>query len=303
MRRTIVALLVLMWAGACSDSGGPDDIVEDSDLSGVVISDPLFAVAARAAPVSAASQDEDERIFASLGTGTASGGVIASVMSSSGAFPVWTTIREGGFDPVAVFAAVDDSVQIDVRNAMGASVYTASVPVRGSRRPKVVRTFPPPRKRDVPLNSSVVIVFSEPVDPTTISSATVRLQTRGGNVVPGNARVMPGGGTTVAFTPSAPLARNTDYLLSITQGVADFEGEALETAVAASFQTGQATVGAPVFVDVNPDTVYVAGATYQMSLTVQDAAGNALIDQPVTWESSDPNGLTVSTTGLVTPIV
>lgn len=302
MKRIAVAVLVLVWAGACSESAGPDPTV-DSDLSGPVISDPVLAAVTRAAPISAASEDEGAWIFASLGLGTASNGAVASVTSSSGGFPVWTTIREGGFDPVAVFAAVDDNMQIDVRNAMGASVYAASIPVRGSRRPKVVRTFPPPRKRDVPLNSSVVIVFSEPIDPATISSTTVRLQSRGGSVITGDARVLPGGGTSVAFTPAAPLARNTDYLVSVTQGVTDLEGEALETAVAASFRTGQATVGPPAFVDVNPDTVYVAGATYQMSLTVQDAAGNMLIDQPVTWLSSDPNGLTVSTTGLVTPVV
>ncbi|MES2169826.1 MAG: formyltransferase family protein [Actinomycetota bacterium] len=39
----------------------------------------------------------------------------------------------------------------------------------------VVRTDPPPQKRDVPLNAVVTIVFSEPVDPATVNPGSLQL--------------------------------------------------------------------------------------------------------------------------------
>jgi len=41
--------------------------------------------------------------------------------------------------------------------------------------PVIVRTNPPPKKRDVPLNAAIVIVFSEPVDGRTLNSSAVQL--------------------------------------------------------------------------------------------------------------------------------
>jgi hypothetical protein len=54
-------------------------------------------------------------------------------------------------------------------------VLQQSVLVAAARRPIVIRTDPPPRKRDVPLNASVVIVFSEPVDASTLDAASVQV--------------------------------------------------------------------------------------------------------------------------------
>jgi len=53
---------------------------------------------------------------------------------------------------------------------------------------------------------------------------------------------------------------------------------------------------------VSPDTVFLTGATYQLTATVRDGVGNLLTGHPATWSSSNPGGLTVSQTGLVTAL-
>src|SRR5206468_11626103 len=75
-----------------------------------------------------------------------------------------------------------------------------------------------------------------------------------------------------------------------------------------AFTTGQSSTGPPASISLSlltrSDTLLnlATGTTYPVTATVRDAAGNILIDQPVTWSSSDPNVLTVSQTGVLTAV-
>jgi alpha-tubulin suppressor-like RCC1 family protein len=193
-----------------------------------------------------------------------------------------------------------DTIAIEVRNSGGIVVHQENVAVAALRRPIVVRANPPPRKRDVPLNSSIVIVFSEPVAESTLSSS-IRLF-RGVVPVPGTVRLLQGTGAEAAFTPAAPLQRGSNYRLIVTRGVRDLSGDALEASLTSAFTTGQTSVGPPASLRISPDTVYLGnvGTTYQLTASVLDSAGNVLTDQPVTWATDNPNGLGISPTGLVT---
>ncbi len=308
MRLALAVLIALGWVGACSEGIAPN-----SELSlgqGVVVSDPTAPLAVGAqgggsAPLPAAAAESDNLTYASLLPGTVPQGYTASVRSLTAGSLVWTTVRDGGFTPVAVTAAVGDTIEIVVRDAAGAVVYQARTPVAAVRAPIVVRTYPPPRKRDVPLNAALVIVFSEPVDEATLSPSSVRL-VRGAPSVPvaGTVRLLQGAGTGAVFTPAAPLVPNTAYRLIVTRAVRDLDGDILQAGATVAFTTGQSSTGPAASLTVSPDTVYMTAGTttYQMTATVWDAAGNVLIDQPVTWSTSDPGGLAVSPTGLVTAL-
>ncbi len=163
----------------------------------------------------------------------------------------------------------------------------------------MVRTNPHRGKTDVAVNASIVIVFSEPVADRSLTSSSVRLL-RGTTPVAGTVSLLQGSGTAAAFVPAASLDANTEYRLEVTRAVRDLDGDAVQAAVTVEFRTGQSSTGSPASLDLSPDSVFMSGTTYQMTATVRDAAGNILIDEPVTWSTSDPNGLAVSQTGLLT---
>ena len=304
----LAGLIVLGWVGACADQG-PEPPLSPPPSSpppqGLVVSNPTVALStsARLSATVPLSTENEDVAYASLMPETAPPGLIASVRAIGSGSLVWTTVTNGGFDPVAVTAGLGDTIEVIVHDTSGADVYVSRVAVARIRAPVVVRTEPPPRKRDVPLNAPIVIVFSEPVDQATLTRYSVWL-IRGTFPSPltGTVRSIPGSGAVVAFTPTVRLARNTDYRLVVTREVRDLDGDALAAGATVEFTTGQASVGPPASIDLSPDTVYMTGPTYQMTATVQDAEGNQLIGQPIVWSTSDPNGLAVSPTGLVTAL-
>lgn len=106
------------------------------------------------------------------------------------------------------------------------------------RRPLlVVRTDPPPRKRDVPLNAVIAIVFSDPIDLTTVDAGSIVLS-HGTTLVPGTLRFVDAAHVRAEFSPSALLDAETDYELVISPTIRDVNGVALESSVTVPFTTG-----------------------------------------------------------------
>ena len=298
-KRVTIALAAILVA--CSDGSGPGP--QPVPPTGLILSNPVpvQAVLSTSSAQALASGPGDTVVYVSLPPGTVPAGTIANVRVND-AVRLYTTVFDGGFNPVAVPARVGDSIEVMVLDAGGGTVYQVRAEVRAARPPVVVRTDPPPRKRDVPLNASLVVAFSEPVAGGTLTPSSVQLL-RGGSPVAGTVSLLRGTGTVAAFTPTAPLDRNTDYQLVVTPAVRDLDGEALPAPVSVDFTTGESSTGPAASITVSPDTVIMTGATYQMTATVRDAAGNLLIDQPVTWSITccgDTSGLTVSSTGLLT---
>src|SRR5207249_3591945 len=113
------------------------------------------------------------------------------------------------------------------------------------RRPVVVRTDPPPRKRDVPLNTSIVVVFSEPIRVTSGERIQVL---HNGSPVNGSV-VVTADGLRAEFQPAEPLSRNSDYVLSIPGNVTDLTGDEMGQQVTADFATGTTVIAASVATD------------------------------------------------------
>jgi TolB protein len=146
---------------------------------------------------------------------------------------------EGGFDPVALEAQTPDTIFVDI-HLLGGGTQQMWIIVPRTRRPNVVRTDPPPRKRDVPLNAALRVVFSEPIDPISVTTTTVTLQ-RSGETIAGSVAVLADEPWIAEFTPATPLTPETTYDLTVTSDVRDLDGETLESGLAITFTTVEAT--------------------------------------------------------------
>jgi uncharacterized repeat protein (TIGR03803 family) len=110
--------------------------------------------------------------------------------------------------------------------------------------PTVASTDPANNATGVPTNQIVHATFSEPMDPSTITTTTMTLQ-QGGTPLAGTVSYA---GTTASFTPANALLPNTTYTATITTGAKDLAGNALANNFVWSFTTA-------AVVDNTPPTV------------------------------------------------
>jgi len=180
-------------------------------------------------------------VWVSMVPGTIPDGVAVTVRNAgSSAGPVSAQMAGGGFDPLAIPGGTDDTLIIVVHRTRGDSlVGTSVVPVR--MRPRVVRVEPANHKTDVPLNSRVTVVFSQPIDWSTVPRGLLLL--RDGVPVPGTVSAVVTGGDTVAaeFVPDSLLVPGTTYQLKLLSSVRDRNGFPFQEELDLSF----GTVGTP----------------------------------------------------------
>lgn len=180
----------------------------------------------------------DQVTFVSVAPGTLASGKAVSIEVHRTGEVFFGVLINGGLDPLAIPASVGDSVTLTVTGPSGPGEKSGfRVPPR--KPPTVVRTFPQPNKRDVPLNTRAKAVLSEPIDFTTLTVANVELRT-GTITVPGQLRFANPEQTVVEFVPASDLAPGTDYELVIRPGLQDLDGTPLEALSNISFTTGSA---------------------------------------------------------------
>jgi len=297
----------LAWFAACaSDTSGPCTTCPPPD-NGVIVSNPVpspsMAVGTMGAPA-LANGAAGTVAYVSLAPGTVPAGRLASVQRVGDAVSLTTPVTDGGFDPVPVTANVGDSIVVTVTDAGGTTRFQARVAVIGDRPPIIVRTDPPPRKRDVPLNASIVIVFSEPIDPASLTTSFIQL-VKGGTPIPGSVRFVDAGGIVAAFDPAAALDPSSDYQLVVTTGVRDRGGRPLAAEDNVTFTTGTVTLAPVSTVRILADTMATfpsVGSSWQLVAVATDANNSVIVGRPVTWVSQDVTVATVSATGLLKAI-
>lgn len=294
-RKTWLAGVVAIALGGCDDPLPPEELSSRPPLPAVVVSD--------AAPRDAAAVP---LAYVSLRPGLIVGAQQATIRNARTGETLTVPIVAGGFDPVAVAASAGDTLELDLR-MRGDTVLTFGLLVPERRPPVVVRTDPPPRKRDVPLNAAMLIVFSEPIDPATLTSATVQLLRRT-LLVGGRLEFADSARLSATFAPDAALAPSTDYELVVTEGILDLDAEPLASPVSVGFTT-EGCGGTPnsipvVTVSLTADCTLpdvVAAAAEAVSLVepggvVQFESGGALpfvvsedvtVAKPVTFQSAD----------------
>jgi alpha-tubulin suppressor-like RCC1 family protein len=235
---------------------------------------------------------DDSVSFVSLRPGSLPEADSVQIVNRASGSSVSVLVVDGGFDPVAVRAIVGDTLEITPFKAnMPQPALRAYVPPR--LPPIVVRTNPPHRKTKVPLNASLVVVFSEPIASGTANAANVRLL-KDTIPVPADVRLDPVG-LRAEIAPEIPLLSATEYRLLIETGIADLAGDSLEQRAEVVFTTIEAALS------VAPQDVSIAvGVQVQLTARLINAAGGVERLPPVTWSSSDANLAVVSPTGMVT---
>jgi hypothetical protein len=139
-----------------------------------------------------------------------------------------------------------------------------------STAPSISQIEPGENATGVPRGTVVRAAFSEPIEASTATTGTFRLEGPGSTAVSGSVSAS---GSTITFTPGAPLEGETAYTATVTTGIHDLAGNALESPRSWSFTTaGQSPVA-----NAGPDQNVDAGATVVLDGTASfDPDGKAL---------------------------
>lgn len=101
--------------------------------------------------------------------------------------------------------------------------------VMGNPPPVVTARGPLPGATGVLLTGVVTATFSKPLSPATLNAATFTV--RGASGVVAGSFTYDVGSRTATFTPAAPLAANTIYTVTLTNGIKDTSGQGLNEGI------------------------------------------------------------------------
>lgn len=176
-------------------------------------------------------------VNASTFTLSLGGTAISGSVSYDAASRTATFAPQGGLlaENQAYTATIATGVMDLAGNAL-ASNFVFSFSTAGTvTAPTIVSRSPSPGSTGVVPSTMVRIGFNTAMDPTTISGSTIQLSLNGAPVA---ATVTYDAGTRVAtLTPSAVLANNQTYVVSVSTGVRDASGNALASTDSFSFTT------------------------------------------------------------------
>ena len=172
--------------------------------------------------------------YVSLAPGSYPNGVRVTILNPANGNQGSVEMARGGWDPVAIAADPGDTLRIMVTTTLNTTIEFAYV-VPPMRRPTILRTEPPVSKRDVPLNSVIVVVFSEPIDPVSVTSQRVQLLHNGQPV--GTDFEISADGLRMTVRPREALTVNTGYVLSVSPEIEDLAGDPLDRGVQVEFNT------------------------------------------------------------------
>jgi Tol biopolymer transport system component len=231
----------------------------------VVVSEPVTPplTAERTVIGSQATRSAAVVSYVSFPPGTATEATAASIRNLSTGFSVDVVLVEGGLDPVAVPASVGDTIEVTLLNAEGTvDVLRSVVPLR--LPPKITRTRPRRGRTAVPINLSIAVVFTEPVDPATVSSQTVRLES-GVSTVSGTLVLRPDG-LVAEIVPDQLLSHATEYRIIVDTGVRDLSQDSIEATFTSEFTTAPSTLSGKI--------AFASNRAGHSELYVMDADGS-----------------------------
>ncbi|HKT60309.1 MAG TPA: Ig-like domain-containing protein [Gemmatimonadales bacterium] len=143
-------------------------------------------------------------------------------------------LASGGLDPTAIVALAGDTIEVAIDT--GGTLPLTFVSVVPAAMPlAVVRTDPANGKANTALDARVMVIFSEPVDSSSLTGETAALAAAG-VPVSGSLALSPDG-LSLAFSPSAELLPGTDYTFALGSGILASDGLGLASAVSFRFRT------------------------------------------------------------------
>lgn len=249
--RRVAGLPLAVIVATCSDSpSAPDRSV--ATLESVLVSEPILrrssAEGARYSLSSAAPQDSVS--YVSLPPAAVPRGETIVVTNLRSGATITSALIDGGLDPRPIAARVGDSLRFVATDSAGERSQAIRF-VRSRVPPRVVRTRPPQGGRGIPLNQTILTVFSEPIRSEAVNIETVRLRL-GAETVSGQPRLA-GDGLSLELVPDVRLLADREYSLLLTRAIVDLSGDPLEEDVEIRFTTIAAPPSGPPPV-VNPDS-------------------------------------------------
>ena len=185
-----------------------------------------------------------------------------TINASSFTIQTGTTLIEGVvsyLDSTATFIPSIDllpettytgKISVEVLNTDGiplANEYTWTFNTGAS--PTILSTDPADKAVNVSINKAINVVFSEAIDPSTLSGSTFTVK-QGDTAVAGTVTYS---GTTATFTPNAALVPNLVYTGTITSGVKNLAGLALASNYVWTFTTAASpALVAPTVTSTDP---------------------------------------------------
>ena len=242
--RCLTVLAVATLAGVrCYEAPSAPDTPNPagSTMPALIVSEPIAPAVVHAAGMAGSAIAV---VFVSLPPGTLANAVSVRIrnLTTGGEVTPPVPILGGGFDPVAVPASAGDRLELEFTDGIGRVTHEfATIPIK--RPPVVVRTSPSEGRTDVALSVRPVVVFSEPIDPATLTVG-MRLLT-GGTLVNGRIELLEP--WLAAFVPASPLEPGTTYELELSQEIRGADGVALGAPLSPEFTTepsGPAASGA-----------------------------------------------------------
>jgi TolB protein len=265
-KRVVGAWIVIVpavWVAGCAPSERISGLETVEPTA--IVSDLTPLASARGLGSATSTGPGAEVAYVSLQPGTVPNGQLATISNPRLGITATTAMVEGGIDPFPIEAAAGDTLQIEAQVAgiPAAIRITRVVPIRS--RPIIVRTNPPPQRRDVPLNASLILVFSEPIDPATLTGASVQLR-RGSEVIAGALSFSDPAKLIARLSPGKTLQASTEYTLLVTQRVNDQDGDPLEAQIIIRFTT----------TDLSGRIAFVTARSSGTRIEVMDADGYGL---------------------------
>ncbi|MEP6508269.1 MAG: Ig-like domain-containing protein [Gemmatimonadales bacterium] len=250
MRRTLVRTCWIFAAliAACSDNSpsGVKDLPLP-DPTGLVLSDPSSVAASSGRSVVPSATIT---AYVSAVPGTLPDAISAIIRNKTAPGAEYVTkVVAGGFDPVPVLAGAGDELSLELWSESGRTVLYLSVPPR--RPPGVVRTNPSKGRTDVALNVQITVVFTEPIDESTLTEKSLMLKQSG--VAVKGILTLSVDGLIATFTPQRQLLPDRTYELEVTREIRDLDGEQLDAADVETFTTSGDSGGS------GPNTDRLAG--------------------------------------------
>ncbi|HUP92347.1 MAG TPA: Ig-like domain-containing protein [Solimonas sp.] len=159
--------------------------------------------------------------------------------------------------------------------------------------PKVVGSTPACSATCIAPDQDISVVFSQPMDPATINTTTVRVTGPGGAPVAGTVTYS---GVTATFDPTEPLAGGTSFHITVSSGAHDAAGNPLSPEFDCEFTT---TLSLDTTAPLVNNTEPVCGSTgaapnRSIAVTFSEAMNPATIDG-TTLRLSGPGGALAGT--------
>ena len=154
---TLVVTIATVLAGCLAE---PPVAPPQLPAGGPFVVSSVSTVPAGASHAQAASpQSSSSIVWVSLPAGSIPSVNAATIRDSHSGARIVVLVTGGGFDPVAVPAGGSDTIFITTQGSSGTDSATYSLLVPSASLPRIVRSVPPPHKRDVPLNVTIVVTF------------------------------------------------------------------------------------------------------------------------------------------------